>query len=295
MSKHKKQSLEILPKIASLEPKLLDAPTCEKFSFSINDAIETDINSWMEKEDEQEKSINPIEIDDIIFEFLACKKVETQESLVVKLKNQDKVLINLLKFEEFKQTFDDVVAHLNENEPKTKSLFNLRKIWNSEDDNFEEKRFLRKNEATLIARYFINKGFDVSLLEPDLSFKVSRGFARYFIRPINVREIYKKNKQGNIVVNKAYFSDLLRQSHNLLFYYIDIDERLAFERAISIYVQENIGSWREFDEEGYAYSLFNHEIIQPVFDFPHTIPEESRIYPLPKKLEKMIATATINR
>ena len=156
------------------------------------------------------------------------------------------------------------------------------------DDNFEEKRFLRKNEATLIARYFINKGFDVSSLEPDLSFKVSRGFARYFIRPINVREIYKKNKQGNIVVNKAYFSDLLRQSHNLLFYYIDIDERLAFERAISIYVQENIGSWREFDEEGYAYSLFNHEIIQPVFDFPHTIPEESRIYPLPEKLEKMI-------
>lgn len=288
MSKHKKQSLEILPNIASLEPKLLDAPTCEKFSFSINDAIETDINSWMEKEDEQEKLINPIEIDDIIFEFLACKKVETQESLVVKLKNQDKVLINLLKFEEFKQTFDDVVAHLNENEPKTKSLFNLRKIWNSEDDNFEEKRFLRKNEATLIARYFINKGFDVSSLEPDLSFKVSRGFARYFIRPINVREIYKKNKQGNIVVNKAYFSDLLRQSHNLLFYYIDIDERLAFERAISIYVRENIGSWRDFDEEGYAYSVFNHEVIQPVFDFPHTIPEESRIYPLPEKLEKMM-------
>jgi hypothetical protein len=288
VSKHKKQSLEILPEIASLEPKLLDAPTCEKFSFSINDAIETDINSWMEKEDEQEKSINPIEIDDIIFEFLACKKVETQESLVVKLKNQDKVLINLLKFEEFKQTFDDVVAHLNENEPKTKSLFNLRKIWNSEDDNFEEKRFLRKNEATLIARYFINKGFDVSSLEPDLSFKVSRGFARYFIRPINVREIYKKNKQGNIVVNKAYFSDLLRQSHNLLFYYIDIDERLAFERAISIYVRENIGSWRDFDEEGYAYSVFNHEVIQPVFDFPHTIPEESRIYPLPEKLEKMM-------
>ena len=288
MSKHKKQSLEILPEIASLEPKLLDVPTCEKFSFSINDAIETDINSWMEKEDEQEKSINPIEIDDIVFELLACKKVETQESLVVKLKNQDKVLINLLKFEEFKQTFDDVVVHSNEKESKTKSLFNLRKIWNSEDDNFEEKRFLRKNEATLIARYFINKGFDVSSLEPDLSFKVSRGFARYFIRPINVREIYKKNKQGNIVVNKAYFSDLLRQSHNLLFYYIDIDERLAFERAISIYVQENIGSWREFDEEGYAYSLFNHEIIQPVFDFPHTIPEESRIYPLPEKLEKMI-------
>ena len=288
MSKHKKQSLEILPEIASLEPKLLDVPTCEKFSFSINDAIETDINSWMEKEDEQEKSINPIEIDDIVFELLACKKVETQESLVVKLKNQDKVLINLLKFEEFKQTFDDVVAHLNENEPKTKSLFNLRKIWNSEDDNFEEKRFLRKNEATLIARYFINKGFDVSSLEPDLSFKVSRGFARYFIRPINVREIYKKNKQGNIVVNKAYFSDLLRQSHNLLFYYIDIDERLAFERAISIYVRENIGSWRDFDEEGYAYSVFNHEVIQPVFDFPHTIPEESRIYPLPEKLEKMM-------
>lgn len=288
MSKNKKRSLEILPEIASLEPKLLEVPTCEKFSFSINDAIETDINSWMEKEDEQEKSINPIEIDDIVFELLACKKVETQESLVVKLKNQDKVLINLLKFEEFKQTFDDVVAHPNEKEPKTKSLFNLRKIWNSEDDNFEEKRFLRKNEATLIARYFINKGFDVSSLEPDLSFKVSRGFARYFIRPINVREIYKKNKQGNIVVNKAYFSDLLRQSHNLLFYYIDIDERLAFERAISIYVQENIGSWREFDEEGYAYSLFNHEIIQPVFDFPHTIPEESRIYPLPEKLEKMI-------
>ena len=288
MSKNKKRSLEILPEIASLEPKLLDVPTCEKFSFSINDAIETDINSWMEKEDEQEKSINPIEIDDIIFEFLACKKVETQESLVVKLKNQDKVLINLLKFEEFKQTFDDVVAHLNENEPKTKSLFNLRKIWNSEDDNFEEKRFLRKNEATLIARYFINKGFDVSSLEPDLSFKVSRGFARYFIRPINVREIYKKNKQGNIVVNKAYFSDLLRQSHNLLFYYIDIDERLAFERAISIYVRENIGSWRDFDEEGYAYSVFNHEVIQPVFDFPHTIPEESRIYPLPEKLEKMM-------
>lgn len=280
--------MEILPEIASLEPKLLDVPTCEKFSFSINDAIETDINSWMEKEDEQEKSINPIEIDDIVFELLACKKVETQESLVVKLKNQDKVLINLLKFEEFKQTFDDVVAHLNENEPKTKSLFNLRKIWNSEDDNFEEKRFLRKNEATLIARYFINKGFDVSSLEPDLSFKVSRGFARYFIRPINVREIYKKNKQGNIVVNKAYFSDLLRQSHNLLFYYIDIDERLAFERAISIYVRENIGSWRDFDEEGYAYSVFNHEVIQPVFDFPHTIPEESRIYPLPEKLEKMM-------
>ena len=288
MSKHKKQSLEILPEIASLEPKLLDVPTCEKFSFSINDAIETDINSWMEKEDEQEKSINPIEIDDIVFELLACKKVETQESLVVKLKNQDKVLINLLKFEEFKQTFDDVVAHPNEKEPKTKSLFNLRKIWNSEDDNFEEKRFLRKNEATLIARYFINKGFDVSSLEPDLSFKVSRGFARYFIRPINVREIYKKNKQGNIVVNKAYFSDLLRQSHNLLFYYIDIDERLAFERAISIYVRENIGSWRDFDEEGYAYSVFNHEVIQPVFDFPHTIPEESRIYPLPEKLEKMM-------
>lgn len=288
MSKNKKRSLEILPEIASLEPKLLDVPTCEKFSFSINDAIETDINSWMEKEDEQEKSINPIEIDDIVFELLACKKVETQESLVVKLKNQDKVLINLLKFEEFKQTFDDVVAHLNENEPKTKSLFNLRKIWNSEDDNFEEKRFLRKNEATLIARYFINKGFDVSSLEPDLSFKVSRGFARYFIRPINVREIYKKNKQGNIVVNKAYFSDLLRQSHNLLFYYIDIDERLAFERAISIYVRENIGSWRDFDEEGYAYSVFNHEVIQPVFDFPHTIPEESRIYPLPEKLEKMM-------
>lgn len=288
MSKHKKQSLEILPEIASLEPKLLDVPTCEKFSFSINDAIETDINSWMEKEDEQEKSINPIEIDDIVFELLACKKVETQESLVVKLKNQDKVLINLLKFEEFKQTFDDVVAHPNEKEPKTKSLFNLRKIWNSEDDNFEEKRFLRKNEATLIARYFINKGFDVSSLEPDLSFKVSRGFARYFIRPINVREIYKKNKDGNIVVNKAYFSDLLRQSHNLLFYYIDIDERLAFERAISIYVRENIGSWRDFDEEGYAYSVFNHEVIQPVFDFPHTIPEESRIYPLPEKLEKMI-------
>lgn len=288
MSKHKKQSLEILPEIASLEPKLLDVPTCEKFSFSINDAIETDINSWMEKEDEQEKSINPIEIDDIVFELLACKKVETQESLVVKLKNQDKVLINLLKFEEFKQTFDDVVAHPNEKEPKTKSLFNLRKIWNSKDDNFEEKRFLRKNEATLIARYFINKGFDVSSLEPDLSFKVSRGFARYFIRPINVREIYKKNKDGNIVVNKAYFSDLLRQSHNLLFYYIDIDERLAFERAISIYVRENIGSWRDFDEEGYAYSVFNHEVIQPVFDFPHTIPEESRIYPLPEKLEKMI-------
>lgn len=288
MSKNKKRSLEILSEIASLEPKLLDVPTCEKFSFSINDAIETDINSWMEKEDEQEKSINPIEIDDIVFELLACKKVETQESLVVKLKNQDKVLINLLKFEEFKQTFDDVVAHLNENEPKTKSLFNLRKIWNSEDDNFEEKRFLRKNEATLIARYFINKGFDVSSLEPDLSFKVSRGFARYFIRPINVREIYKKNKQGNIVVNKAYFSDLLRQSHNLLFYYIDIDERLAFERAISIYVRENIGSWRDFDEEGYAYSVFNHEVIQPVFDFPHTIPEESRIYPLPEKLEKMM-------
>lgn len=288
MSKNKKRSLEILPEIASLEPKLLDVPTCEKFSFSINDAIETDINSWMEKEDKQEKSINPIEIDDIVFELLACKKVETQESLVVKLKNQDKVLINLLKFEEFKQTFDDVVAHLNENEPKTKSLFNLRKIWNSEDDNFEEKRFLRKNEATLIARYFINKGFDVSSLEPDLSFKVSRGFARYFIRPINVREIYKKNKQGNIVVNKAYFSDLLRQSHNLLFYYIDIDERLAFERAISIYVRENIGSWRDFDEEGYAYSVFNHEVIQPVFDFPHTIPEESRIYPLPEKLEKMM-------
>lgn len=288
MSKHKKQSLEILPEIASLEPKLLDVPTCEKFSFSINDAIETDINSWMEKEDEQEKSINPIEIDDIVFELLACKKVETQESLVVKLKNQDKVLINLLKFEEFKQTFDDVVAHPNEKEPKTKSLFNLRKIWNSKDDNFEEKRFLRKNEATLIARYFINKGFDVSSLEPDLSFKVSRGFARYFIRPINVREIYKKNKEGNIVVNKAYFSDLLRQSHNLLFYYIDIDERLAFERAISIYVRENIGSWRDFDEEGYAYSVFNHEVIQPVFDFPHTIPEESRIYPLPEKLEKMI-------
>ena len=288
MSKNKKRSLEILPEIASLEPKLLDVPTCEKFSFSINDAIETDINSWMEKEEEQEKSINPIEIDDIVFELLACKKVETQESLVVKLKNQDKVLINLLKFEEFKQTFDDVVAHLNENEPKTKSLFNLRKIWNSEDDNFEEKRFLRKNEATLIARYFINKGFDVSSLEPDLSFKVSRGFARYFIRPINVREIYKKNKQGNIVVNKAYFSDLLRQSHNLLFYYIDIDERLAFERAISIYVRENIGSWRDFDEEGYAYSVFNHEVIQPVFDFPHTIPEESRIYPLPEKLEKMM-------
>ena len=288
MSKHKKQSLEILPEIASLEPKLLDVPTCEKFSFSINDAIETDINSWMEKEDEQEKSINPIEIDDIVFELLACKKVETQESLVVKLKNQDKVLINLLKFEEFKQTFDDVVAHPNEKEPKTKSLFNLRKIWNSEDDNFEEKRFLRKNEATLIARYFINKGFDVSSLEPDLSFKVSSGFARYFIRPINVREIYKKNKDGNIVVNKAYFSDLLRQSHNLLFYYIDIDERLAFERAISIYVRENIGSWRDFDEEGYAYSVFNHEVIQPVFDFPHTIPEESRIYPLPEKLEKMI-------
>lgn len=288
MSKHKKQSLEILPEIASLEPKLLDVPTCEKFSFSINDAIETDINSWMEKEDEQEKSINPIEIDDIVFELLACKKVETQESLVVKLKNQDKVLINLLKFEEFKQTFDDVVAHPNEKEPKTKSLFNLRKIWNSEDDNFKEKRFLRKNEATLIARYFINKGFDVSSLEPDLSFKVSRGFARYFIRPINVREIYKKNKDGNIVVNKAYFSDLLRQSHNLLFYYIDIDERLAFERAISIYVRENIGSWRDFDEEGYAYSVFNHEVIQPVFDFPHTIPEESRIYPLPEKLEKMI-------
>lgn len=288
MSKHKKQSLEILPEIASLEPKLLDVPTCEKFSFSINDAIETDINSWMEKEDEQEKSINPIEIDDIVFELLACKKVETQESLVVKLKNQDKVLINLLKFEEFKQTFDDVVAHPNEKEPKTKSLFNLRKIWNSKDDNFEEKRFLRKNEATLIARYFINKGFDVSSLEPDLSFKVSRGFARYFIRPINVREIYKKNKDGNIVVNKAYFSDLLRQSHNLLFYYIDIDERLTFERAISIYVRENIGSWRDFDEEGYAYSVFNHEVIQPVFDFPHTIPEESRIYPLPEKLEKMI-------
>lgn len=288
MSKHKKQSLEILPEIASLEPKLLDVPTCEKFSFSINDAIETDINSWMEKEDEQEKSINPIEIDDIVFELLACKKVETQESLVVKLKNQDKVLINLLKFEEFKQTFDDVVAHPNEKEPKTKSLFNLRKIWNSKDDNFEEKRFLRKNEATLIARYFINKGFDVSSLEPDLSFKVSRGFARYFIRPINVREIYKKNKDGNIVVNKAYFSDLLRQSHNLLFYYIDIDERLAFERAISSYVRENIGSWRDFDEEGYAYSVFNHEVIQPVFDFPHTIPEESRIYPLPEKLEKMI-------
>lgn len=288
MSKHKKQSLEILPEIASLEPKLLDVPTCEKFSFSINDAIETDINSWMEKEDEQEKSINPIEIDDIVFELLACKKVETQESLVVKLKNQDKVLINLLKFEEFKQTFDDVVAHPNEKEPKTKSLFNLRKIWNSKYDNFEEKRFLRKNEATLIARYFINKGFDVSSLEPDLSFKVSRGFARYFIRPINVREIYKKNKDGNIVVNKAYFSDLLRQSHNLLFYYIDIDERLAFERAISIYVRENIGSWRDFDEEGYAYSVFNHEVIQPVFDFPHTIPEESRIYPLPEKLEKMI-------
>ena len=288
MSKNKKRSLEILPEIASLEPKLLDVPTCEKFSFSINDAIETDINSWMEKEDEQEKSINPIEIDDIVFELLASKKVDTQESLVVKLKNQDKVLINLLKFEEFKQTFDDVVAHLNENEPKTKSLFNLRKIWNSEDDNFEEKRFLRKNEATLIARYFINKGFDVSSLEPDLSFKVSRGFARYFIRPINVREIYKKNKQGNIVVNKAYFSDLLRQSHNLLFYYIDIDERLAFERAISIYVRENIGSWRDFDEEGYAYSVFNHEVIQPVFDFPHTIPEESRIYPLPEKLEKMM-------
>lgn len=288
MSKHKKQSLEILPEIASLEPKLLDVPTCEKFSFSINDAIETDINSWMEKEDEQEKSINPIEIDDIVFELLACKKVETQESLVAKLKNQDKVLINLLKFEEFKQTFDDVVAHPNEKEPKTKSLFNLRKIWNSKDDNFEEKRFLRKNEATLIARYFINKGFDVSSLEPDLSFKVSRGFARYFIRPINVREIYKKNKDGNIVVNKAYFSDLLRQSHNLLFYYIDIDERLAFERAISIYVRENIGSWRDFDEEGYAYSVFNHEVIQPVFDFPHTIPEESRIYPLPEKLEKMI-------
>lgn len=288
MSKNKKRSLEILPEIASLEPKLLDVPTCEKFSFSINDAIETDINSWMEKEDEQEKSINPIEIDDIVFELLACKKVETQESLVVKLKNQDKVLINLLKFEEFKQTFDDVVAHPNEKEPKTKSLFNLRKIWNSEDDNSEEKRFLRKNEATLIARYFINKGFDVSSLEPDLSFKVSRGFARYFIRPINVREIYKKNKQGNIVVNKAYFSDLLRQSHNLLFYYIDIDERLAFERAISIYVRENIGSWRDFDEEGYAYSVFNHEVIQPVFDFPHTIPEESRIYPLPEKLEKMI-------
>lgn len=288
MSKNKKRSLEILPEIASLEPKLLDVPTCEKFSFSINDAIETDINSWMEKEDEQEKSINPIEIDDIVFELLACKKVETQESLVVKLKNQDKVLINLLKFEEFKQTFDDVVAHPNEKEPKTKSLFNLRKIWNSEDDNFEEKRFLRKNEATLIARYFINKGFDVSSLEPDLSFKVSRGFARYFIRPINVREIYKKNKDGNIVVNKAYFSDLLRQSHNLLFYYIDIDERLAFERAISIYVRENIGSWRDFDEEGYAYSVFNHEVIQPVFDFPHTIPEESRIYPLPEKLEKMM-------
>lgn len=288
MSKNKKRSLEILPEIASLEPKLLDVPTCEKFSFSINDAIETDINSWMEKEDEQEKSINPIEIDDIVLELLACKKVETQESLVVKLKNQDKVLINLLKFEEFKQTFDDVVAHPNEKEPKTKSLFNLRKIWNSEDDNFEEKRFLRKNEATLIARYFINKGFDVSSLEPDLSFKVSRGFARYFIRPINVREIYKKNKQGNIVVNKAYFSDLLRQSHNLLFYYIDIDERLAFERAISIYVRENIGSWRDFDEEGYAYSVFNHEVIQPVFDFPHTIPEESRIYPLPEKLEKMM-------
>ena len=121
-----------------------------------------------------------------------------------------------------------------------------------------------------------------------MSFKVSRGFARYFIRPINVREIYKKNKQGNIVVNKAYFSDLLRQSHNLLFYYIDIDERLAFERAISIYVRENIGSWRDFDEEGYAYSVFNHEVIQPVFDFPHTIPEESRIYPLPEKLEKMM-------
>lgn len=288
MSKNKKRSLDALPEIASLEPKLLDVPTCEKFSFSINDVIETDINSWMEKEDEQEKSINPIEIDDIVFELLACKKVETQESLVVKLKNQDKVLINLLKFEEFKQTFDDVVAHPNEKEPKTKSLFNLRKIWNSEDDNFEEKRFLRKNEATLIARYFINKGFDVSSLEPDLSFKVSRGFARYFIRPINVREIYKKNKDGNIVVNKAYFSDLLRQSHNLLFYYIDIDERLAFERAISIYVQENIGSWRDFDEEGYAYSVFNHEVIQPVFDFPHTIPEESRIYPLPEKLEKMI-------
>lgn len=288
MSKNKKRSLEILPEIASLEPKLLDAPTCEKFSFSINDAIETDINSWMEKEDEQEKSINPIEIDDIVFELLACKKVETQESLVVKLKNQDKVLINLLKFEEFKQTFDDVVAHPNKKEPKIKSLFNLRKIWNSEDDNFEEKRFLRKNEATLIARYFINKGFDVSSLEPDLSFKVSRGFARYFIRPINVREIYKKNKDGNIVVNKAYFSDLLRQSHNLFFYYIDIDERLAFERAISIYVRENIGSWRDFDEEGYAYSVFNHEVIQPVFDFPHTIPEESRIYPLPEKLEKMI-------
>lgn len=288
MSKNKKRSLEILPEIASLEPKLLDVPTCEKFSFSINDAIETDINSWMEKEDEQEKSINPIEIDDIVFELLACKKVETQESLVVKLKNQDKVLINLLKFEEFKQTFDDVVTHPNEKEPKIKSLFNLRKIWNSEDDNFEEKRFLRKNEATLIARYFINKGFDVSSLEPDLSFKVSRGFARYFIRPINVREIYKKNKDGNIVVNKAYFSDLLRQSHNLLFYYIDIDERLAFERAISIYVRENIGSWRDFDEEGYAYSVFNHEVIQPVFDFPHTIPEESRIYPLPEKLEKMI-------
>ena len=288
MSKNKKRSLEILPEIASLEPKLLDVPTCEKFSFSINDAIETDINSWMEKEDEQEKSINPIEIDDIVLELLACKKVETQESIVVKLKNQDKVLINLLKFEEFKQTFDDVVAHPNEKEPKTKSLFNLRKIWNSEDDNFEEKRFLRKNEATLIARYFINKGFDVSSLEPDLSFKVSRGFARYFIRPINVREIYKKNKQGNIVVNKAYFSDLLRQSHNLLFYYIDIDERLAFERAISIYVRENIGSWRDFDEEGYAYSVFNHEVIQPVFDFPHTIPEESRIYPLPEKLEKMM-------
>ena len=288
MSKNKKRSLEILPEIASLEPKLLDVPTCEKFSFSINDAIETDINSWMEKEDEQEKSINPIEIDDIVLELLACKKVETQESIVVKLKNQDKVLINLLKFEEFKQTFDDVVAHPNEKEPKTKSLFNLRKIWNSEDDNFEEKRFLRKNEATLIARYFINKGFDVSSLEPDLSFKVSRGFARYFIRPINVREIYKKNKQGNIVVNKAYFSDLLRQSHNLLFYYIDIDERLAFERAISIYVRENIGSWRDFDEEGYAYSVFNHEVIQPVFVFPHTIPEESRIYPLPEKLEKMM-------
>ena len=87
MSKNKKRSLEILPEIASLEPKLLDAPTCEKFSFSINDAIETDINSWMEKEDEQEKSINPIEIDDIVFELLACKKVEKQESVVGKLKN----------------------------------------------------------------------------------------------------------------------------------------------------------------------------------------------------------------
>lgn len=293
MSKNKKRFLEALPKIASLEPKLLDVPVCEKFSFSINDIIETDMNSWMENEESDEPREQPIEtVDDIEVESDIDSSfpiyIEPQESLVVKLRNQDKALINLLKFEEFKQTFDDVVVHSNEKESKTKSLFNLRKIWNSEDDNFEEKRFLRKNEATLIARYFINKGFDVSSLEPDLSFKVSRGFARYFIRPINIREIYKKNKQGNIVVNKAYFSDLLRQSHNLLFYYIDIDERLAFERAISIYVQENIGSWREFDEEGYTYSLFNHEIIQPVFDFPHTIPEESRIYPLPEKLEKMI-------